>query len=228
MHCVESAGHAASVDTAAHVPRLPATLQRLQTPQEELPQHTPSTQLPEPQSVPPEQVEPFGRGTQLPLLQIFPVPQLVPLATLPVDVQTIGPVVHDVVPVWQTFPPGWHAWLGVHAVHAPLKQSKFVPQAVPFARFVPESVQTGTPVPHANVPAWQTLFGVQAEPFAHTPHMPALQTLPVPQLVPLATLPVVVQTDAPVMHEVVPARHRFPLGVHGWLGVHMPQLPLKQ
>jgi hypothetical protein len=90
------------------------------------------------------------------------------------------------------------------------------------------SVQTGTPVPHANVPAWQTLFGVHIEPFAHATHAPALQTLPEAQFVPLATLPVVVQTDAPVVHEVVPARHGFPPGVHGWLGVHTLQLPLMQ
>jgi hypothetical protein len=121
-HCVASTGHAASVDTAAHVPRLPATLQRLQTPHDELPQQTPSTQFPEPQSVPDEQAMPFGRGTQLPPLQIFPVAQLVPLATLPVVVHTDTPVAHDVVPVWQTFPPGMHIWLGAHAAHAPLKQ----------------------------------------------------------------------------------------------------------
>jgi len=122
MHCVESTGHAASVDTAAHVPRLPATLQRLQTPHDGLPQQTPSTQFPEPQSLVDEQVEPFGRGTQAPALQIFPGAQLVPLATLPVDVQTEVPVAHDVVPFWQTLPPGMHPWLGVHAPHAPLKQ----------------------------------------------------------------------------------------------------------
>jgi hypothetical protein len=122
MHCVASTGHAASVATAAHVPRLPATLQRLQTPHEALPQQTPSTQFPEPQSVADEQAMPFGRGTQLPPLQIFPGAQLVPLATLPVDVHTDVPVAHDVVPVWQTLPPGMHPWLGVHAPHAPLKQ----------------------------------------------------------------------------------------------------------
>jgi len=73
-------------------------LQAWHVPQDALPQHTPSTQFPLPQSVPALQVEPFGRVTHAPALHILPVPQLVPFATLDVNTQTDEPVVHDVVP----------------------------------------------------------------------------------------------------------------------------------
>jgi hypothetical protein len=56
---------------------------------------------------------------------------------------------------------------------------------------------------------------LQAAPFAHATHVPALHTIPEPQLVPFATLPVEVHTEAPVAHDVVPVRQTFPLGVHG-------------
>jgi hypothetical protein len=92
--------HSASapLGTALQLPT-PLRLHRLHVVQDAVLQHTPSTQLPEPQSVLAPQDMPFGRAMQEPLLQIFPVPQPVPFATLPVELHTDAPVAHDVVPV---------------------------------------------------------------------------------------------------------------------------------
>jgi hypothetical protein len=119
------AGHAASavlMGLAKHAPACPEMLQDWQVPQEGAPQHTPSTQLPLPQSVPTLQVAPFGRTTHAPALHILPVPQLVPLATFDVNTQTDTPVAHDVEPFWQTLPPGVQPWLGVQLTHVPPEQ----------------------------------------------------------------------------------------------------------
>jgi hypothetical protein len=62
------------------------------------------------------------QALQVPVRQYMFTPQLVPFATLPVEVHTVVPVAHDVVPVWQRFPPGEHDCAGVHALHPPLKQ----------------------------------------------------------------------------------------------------------
>jgi hypothetical protein len=156
------------------------------------------------------------------------VPQFVPFATLTVDPHTGWPVVHEIVPVWQRSPPGLQVMFGVQALQVPLKQVKFVPHDIPLATFVFASLQTGVPVPHASVPLWQTLLGLQGEPSAQAMHVPLLQTMPAPQLVPLATLPVDMHTDEPVAQDVVPVAQTFPPGMQSWFGVQVLQLPFEQ
>ena len=86
-------------------------------------QQTLSTQKPLPHWLPAVHAVPFGTPTHAPPEQILPVPQLVPLVTLPVDAQTEVPVAHDVVPVWHGFPPGLlHGWLGTHVTQLPPEQ----------------------------------------------------------------------------------------------------------
>jgi hypothetical protein len=267
--------------TGLHVPT-PLRSQRLQVPQAVLPQHTPSTQFPLPQSWPVVQVSPLGRPMQEPLLQILPVPQLVPFPTFPVavqtevpvahevapvwqtfppgvqgwfavqlthvpaeqtlfvpqlmplatllgDPQTLLPVAHEVVPVWQRFPPGLHVWLGVHALHVPPEQYRLLPHEVPFATSVPASVQTGAPLAQLSVPLWQgPAGGVQGVPAAQALHDPALHTLPDPHGVPSATLPVFAQTDVPVVHEVAPTWQTFPPGMHDWFATQATHVPAEQ
>ena len=91
--------------------------------------------------------------------------------------------------------------------HTPLLlQTMFVPHEVPGARFRPvsEHVIDGE---HDCVPAWQGLAGVQASPVVHDTHAPALHTMFVPQVVPLATFADSTHTAAPLLHAVVPVRH---------------------
>lgn len=59
-----------------------------------------------------------------------------------------------------------------------------VPHVVPSCRGVVASVQTGVPVPHASVPAWQRFVGVQLVPSLQATHLPAEHTSAVPQAVP--------------------------------------------
>jgi hypothetical protein len=169
----------------------------------------------------------FVHATQVPALQTSFAPQVLPLAALPVVVQTDAPVAHDVVPTRHMFPPGVHGWLGVHALQLPPEQYRFMPHDAPLARDVVSSVHVAMPPPHASAPLWQgAVLGVQVEPAAHAMHTPALQTFPaVKQLVPSAMLPVVWQTEAPVAHEVVPVLHVVPDGVQALLAAHGLQAP---
>ena len=59
------------------------------------------------------------------------VPHDVPLALFPVSVQTGAPVVQAMAPVRHGLE-GAHAVPAVHAAQAPLLQTMFVPQTVPF------------------------------------------------------------------------------------------------
>jgi hypothetical protein len=170
--------------------------------------------------------------TQLPVLQTRLVPQLVPSAWFRlVSVQVGAPVVQVSVPVWHGLV-GVHAPPAVQVAQAPLLQTMFVPQVVPFARS-PDAMHTGEPVAHDVVPILQTLVGWQLEPAAHDTHVPALQTLSVPQPAPLASaLPVSVQamlgeqTVMPAWHglagtQIVPAEQaaQFPV----WQTMFAPQ-----
>jgi hypothetical protein len=93
----------------------------------------------------------------------------------------------------------------------------------------PESVHTPLPLPQASVPVWHGADeGVHVDPAAHGTQAPLLQTIPVPQPAPFATLPVDVQMELPVAHDVVPAWQRLPPGVHGWPGAHVLQVPFEQ
>jgi hypothetical protein len=68
---------------------------------------------------------------------------------------------------------------------------------------------------------------VQASPTVQAVHAPPLHTRFVPQEVPFATFPDSVQTDAPVLQEVVPVRHGFPLTLQLAPAVQLTQLPVE-
>jgi hypothetical protein len=87
------------------------------------------------------------------------------------------------------------------AVCVPLVQVWAVPQDMP-ADLLPVETQTCLPVAQEYVPFLQpVLSGEHPAPAAHATQAPALHTIPVPQGPPLATIPVSVQTSAPVLQE---------------------------
>jgi hypothetical protein len=122
-------------------------------------------------------------------------------------VQAGAPVVQVSVPVWQGLV-GVHAPPPVHVTQLPVLHTMFAPHIVPLARF-PDSMQNGDPVAHDVVPVLHVLVGWQLEPAAHDTHVPALQTLSVPQPAPFASaLPL--STQAMFGEQtVMPAWHGF-------------------
>ena len=74
----------------------------------------------------------------------------------------------------------------VHATHAPLLQTRLVPQVVPSA-MLPFTLHTIDPVEHEYVPVWHEL-GEHVPPAVHDTQLPPLQTMFTPQLVPSPTL----------------------------------------
>jgi hypothetical protein len=68
---------------------------------------------------------------------------------------------------------------------------------------------------------------MQAIPTVQAAQAPPLQTMFVPQEVPLATFPDSVQTGAPVSQEVVPVRHGLPLTLQAAPTVQLTQLPVE-
>jgi hypothetical protein len=156
------------------------------------------------------QTSPGVHDAQTPELHTMFVPQDVPFATFPDSIQTGPPEVQTVVPVRQGLPVTEQLAPAVQFVHTPVAlQTLLVPHAVPAARFVFLSVQTGDPVEQASVPAWQGFDGVQVAPSWHATHFPVWQTSPVPQAVPFGLSAVSVQTGAPVAHEIAPVRQAF-------------------
>ena len=158
------------------------------------------------------QLPPAVQEAQVPSLQTLLVPQVVPLATVPVSAQTDAPVTQDVVPVRHALL-GWQATPDVHITQVPALQTLLVPHSVPLARFFPvsEQVMVGE---QTVMPAWQALpLGVHAIPAVQETQLPSLQTMFVPQEVPLVKLPDSVQTGTPVPHAMAPVRQGLPLTV---------------
>jgi hypothetical protein len=159
----------------------------------------------------PVQVVFIMQGPQIPLLHTMFVPHDVPFALFPVSAQTGTPVTHEVAPVLHTFD-GWQVALMLQMPHIPLLQNMFVPHDVPFARF--RFVSEHAIGLQVCVPAWHGFAGVHAMPEVHDVQTPVAHTRLVPHDVPLATLPVSVQTGAPVVHTSAAVRHGLPLTVH--------------
>jgi hypothetical protein len=89
----------------------------------------------------------------------------------------------------------------------------------------PLSVQTGVPVPHAVTPVLQGSAGSHVAPASQALQVPPPQTALVPQLAPSVTLaPVSTQTEAPLVHEVVPTWHAF-AGSHPAFATQALQTP---
>ena len=77
--------------------------------------------------------------------QTIPLPHELPLGWLPLSVQTGIPVVHTIAPVRHGLPATKQLAPAVHAEQAPLLQTRFCPQTVPFACDCCVSVQEATP-----------------------------------------------------------------------------------
>jgi hypothetical protein len=162
----------------------------------------------------------------MPPLQTLLVPHEVPSETFPVSAQTEVPVMQEVAPVLQVLV-GWQLTLGVQTPHMPLLQTLLVPHEVPLLRFCPVSEQV-IAGEQAVRPAWQALDGVQVWPAVQDTQLPPLQTMLVPQEVPVATFPDCMQTAAPLLQTVVPVRQTAPEGVQlapAWQLTQLPVLP---
>jgi hypothetical protein len=161
-----------------------------------------------------------------PSLQYMLVPHDVPLASwLFVLVQTEVPEEHTVVQTVQASA-GVQTVPVVHAMHAPLSQTSFVPHPVPLVTLA-EPTQVETPVEHEVVPVWQPLVVVHAVPAVHEVHAPLSQTSFAPHDVPLATLEVLPHTPTPVEQEMVPVSQPL-FSVHAAPVVHEVHAPLSQ
>jgi hypothetical protein len=99
------------------------------------------------------------------------------------------------------------------------------PQVFPLGA-LPLSMHFEAPVAQVVLPSLQA-DGSQAMPATQAVHSPLLHTRPVPQPLPLGALPLTLQTDVPVVHEVRPTLHGS-LVVHGTSGVQGAQVPLLQ
>jgi hypothetical protein len=63
-----------------------------------------------------------GHAAQAPPQQM-PASQLVPSGLSPVETHVGWPVLHEIVPAWQTFSFGWHGAPSVHAPHTPFRHT---------------------------------------------------------------------------------------------------------
>src|SRR5262249_29760430 len=114
------------------------------------------------------------------------------------------------------------------ALHRPLPlQTMSVPQAVPAATLVLASMQAIDGA-HVSVPLWHLFVGWQDAPAWHVAHVPFCPTLPVPQPVPFGLLSVSVQTGAPVVQTMLPARHGLPVTSQAMSATQLSQLPAWQ
>jgi hypothetical protein len=171
------------------------------------------------------QLTPAAQLPHVPPLQTLLFPHGVPSATFPVSAQTEVPVAHEVAPVRHGLA-GVQLTPAVQEAQAPLLQTLFIPQDVPFATF-PVSAQTGAPVRQEVAPVRQAFAGVQAAPAVQAAHVPLLHTMFVPHDAPLETFPDSVQTGAPESQAVVPVRHGLPLTLQVASAVQLTQLPVE-
>jgi hypothetical protein len=149
---------------------------------------------------------------------------------LPPSVHSGTPVEHEIVPLLQALLGlVMHVSPAVQSMHAPsLLQTLPTPQLAP-ADFAVPLVQTIAPVAQLVTPFVQgSELLEQVCPAMQSPHMPfALQTMPLPQLVPGALLVVVsTQVIAPVVQAVVPSLHLFGFVAQVVPAVHGTQVPL--
>jgi hypothetical protein len=110
-------------------------------------------------------------------------------------VQTIDPVRHAL--------PGVQAVPAPQAAHAPLLQTRFVPQTVPFACAFPVSMHDRTPLAEQTVcPTWHGLADVQTPPPVHAG--------PPPVPPPLPPLPAIDPPELPAIDPALPALPALP------------------
>ena len=130
------------------------------------------------------QLAPLVQEVHVPPLHTLFVPHDVPSAAFPATVQTEVPVEQDVIPVLQRLL-GWQLMPAVQEAHVPALHTLLVPHDVPSATF-PDATQAEVPVEQDVTPVLQRVLGWQVVPAVQAPQVPALHTLLVPQVVPLA------------------------------------------
>ena len=91
-----------------------------------------------------------------------------------------------------------------HEVQPPSLQTMSVPHIEPFCWTPLLSAHVVVPVVHEVVPVWQALLGMQASPEVHPVHVPALQTMLVPHVVPSMAFDPVSTQEGPPEHDVLP------------------------
>jgi hypothetical protein len=172
-------------------------------------------------------------ATQLPAaLQTRLLPQLVPGASLlEPSTQVAVPVAHDCTPTRHAVGFVVHAPPALQLPQLPALHTWPEPHAVPFARLVVPSSQTGAPLAQEIRPALHGLGLVLHEPPAvQATHVPApSHTRLLPQLVPAACSVVpLVHTAAPLAQEITPSTQRFELVLQSVPAAQEPQAPALQ
>lgn len=122
----------------------------------------------------------------------------VPFKTVPVSVHTGAPVSQTIAAIVQVGSVADVQAAPAAQTHAPVASQTWpMPHELPVGSR-PDSAQTGVPLLQEEVvPLRQTIPGSHAAPTVHT-HAPVAHASPDPQEVPSSTLPVSVQTGAPV------------------------------
>ena len=140
------------------------------------------------------------------------------------------------MPVEQDDIPRWHGFGGVHimfemqGLHVPLLQTAgdaMVPQLIPFWTLA-TSTQTAEPVAQEYIPVRHRLVGVQVPPAVQAVQRPALQTLFVPQVLPLDRFFPVSEQVIAGEQLIAPAWQGFAAGVQVMFRVHGEQVPSAQ
>jgi hypothetical protein len=123
--------------------------------------------------------------------------------------------------VVSTQPSGGHEVRLASQPQLPDVQTNPVPHEDPSVTSVPVSVQTGLPLEQSTLPSWHGLVGVQLAAALHDTHAPALQTMPVPQLVPFGACdPVSLHVPTLPLQLMMPVSHGF-VGTHEAPLVHV-------
>jgi hypothetical protein len=171
------------------------------------------------------QIPPVVHGPHTPLRHAMLFPHESPFMMLFVSTHTGLPVVHEIIPFLHGFD-GWQLAPALQVVQVPPLHTLPDAHDVPLST-LPDSMHTALPVVHEIIPVLQGFAGGQLAPALQPMHAPLPHTLFVPHDVPSVTLPVSVQTEVPVEHDVVPVLHGF----DGWQptpAVQGPQLPRSQ
>jgi hypothetical protein len=163
-------------------------------------------------------------GVTTPFVHDCGVPQAVPEGALPLATQTGLPVVQSSVPVGLHGSPVEQVAPELQTTQLPPLHTRLAPQVVPSGA-VPVAWQVAVPDWQVVIPSWHGSLGVQLTPAVQLLHVPPLQTLLFPQVVPFAMLPVSAQTEVPVAQDVAPVRHAV-VGVQVTPAVHDTQLPV--
>lgn len=114
-----------------------------------------------------------SHAAQLPPLQTWPDPQLVPSPTFPDSMHFSAPVVQETVPVLHVFvgvqgPPWLHEW------QLPSRQYIWLPHILPLLA-LPLSWHCDVPVSQEVLPTRQGFPGAQEAPGVHALQVPLLQ-----------------------------------------------------